>query len=236
MNVETRPQCFLPGSRQLKLNRDGAYFVLNLDWSPAAKSQEPPSQNVAVFAPPPPKNRAVFAPPIKDKKTSYESKNQETRAAEPAGVCKEGKEKPPTLRQVVPADLWSFGRLEALYGQAVAAGWIQPSDAQALDFIAAAVRARQVTNGDPVRIFVATVRQRLWHHITLDQEDHARRALNRFRDQNPDRFRLLATRPNGQPLKLVFEKGHQPLSRNPHFVRAPDRAKNPPCRTAGVPC
>jgi hypothetical protein len=133
------------GSRQRKLNRDGANFVLNLDWS--------------------------------------------------------------------PADLWSFGRLEALCAQAIAAGWIRPSEAQILDFIAAAVPARQVKNGDPVRIFVATVRQRLWHHITNDQEDHARRALNRYRDQNPDRFRILATRPNGQPVKLVFEERHQPLSR-----------------------
>jgi hypothetical protein len=128
---------------------------------------------------------------------------------------KAAKEKAPTLRNVVPADLWRFDRLEALYGQAVAAGWIPPSEAQALDFIAAAVRARQVEDGDPVRIFVATVRQHLWHHITLDQEDHARRTLTRFRDQDPDRFRVIPTRLNGHSVKVVFQAGHQPLSDEP---------------------
>ena len=85
-------------------------------------------------------------------------------------------------------------------------GWIRPSEAQALDFIAAAVRARQVKNGDPVPIFVATVRQRLWHHITNDQEDDARRACA------SSRFRAVVRKATADRLrgKAVQEAGAAP--------------------------
>lgn len=220
------------GSRQRKLNRHGAYFVINLDWAPGPSGRVVGREvvpNVAegkspVFAPPPPEKCTDFAPPKEDKKTSYEGKNQKARATEPPGVFKTEKE--PTLRNVAPADLWRFDRLEVLYGQAVSAGLVRPSDAQALDFIAAAVRARQVTDGDPVRVFVATVRKRLWHHITLDQEDHARRALTRFRDQNPERFRVFPTRRDGHPLKVSFEGDTNPY-RSPLTSFGPPIGPNP---------
>ena len=85
-------------------------------------------------------------------------------------------------------DFYQFSRLEALYFQAIERAWIKPSEASALDFIAAAVRAREVGR-DAARVFVVIVRRGLWHHITQAQEDRARIALVRFRAEDPGRFR-----------------------------------------------
>lgn len=173
------------GSIQRKLNRDGAYFVIRLDWTFVNRNKRAPE-----FAPRPPEKCIPFAPPIENKKTSNENKNQKTQAAEPSGVCGKGSELPatPVLDRITKPDLFSFGRLEQLYFQAVHRRWIVPSEANALNFVASAVRARE-EGRDPARLFVALIRRKLWHHITQAQEEQARRALNRYRDENPDRFR-----------------------------------------------
>jgi hypothetical protein len=58
-----------------------------------------------------------------------------------------------------------------------------------LNWLAAALRANSVRDGDPVRVFVAIVRRGLWSHITQAQEERARVALARFREVDPGRFR-----------------------------------------------
>ena len=75
-----------------------------------------------------------------------------------------------------------------LFGQAAHAGWMQPSEANALNFVAAAVRAREVGHS-PARLFVNLVRQRLGQNITQTQENRARLALVRFRELRPEGFR-----------------------------------------------
>lgn len=95
---------------------------------------------------------------------------------------------PPSLNRIVPEDLCRFDRLEQLYFQAAKRRWIDPCEAMALNFVAAAVRSRQVAR-DPVKVFVAIVRKGLWHHITQAQEDRARCALLRFRNEDFERFR-----------------------------------------------
>lgn len=205
------------GSFQRKLNRDGAYFSINLDWSftlknhrpvsaamaPVANLPEPfvnPDKDVREFAPLPSENTPVFAPPYKDRKTSIESKNQKAQGAEApcSGVCLKEMGEASAAKVDLPAaslhhlrreDFFRLSRLEALYAQAVERGWIRASESMALNFIAAAVRAREVGE-DPARMFVALIRRQLWHHITQAQEDHARRALNRYREDHPNRFRI----------------------------------------------
>ena len=75
-----------------------------------------------------------------------------------------------------------------LFGQAAHAGWMQPSEANALNFVAAAVRAREVGHS-PARLFVNLVRQRLGQNITQTQANRARLALVRFRELRPEGFR-----------------------------------------------
>jgi len=193
------------GSFQRKLNRDGAYFSINLAWvnpkSAAYQSNLPakPNDSSAMpeseFAPPEAKTCTEFAPPYKDKKTPYGSKDQKTlsTAQNPTGVFKnEGQGKPPNIRDVQPEDLKSFGRVEKLFFQAVRTGLLDGTEVSAINFIGAAARALNVP-GDAPRVFMGIVRKRLWHHISQADEDRALRALRRYREDDPDRFRV----PNG---------------------------------------
>ena len=205
------------GSYQRKLNRDGAYFSINLDWAFAQKAST--SIRAAIssvdnlakpfvnsdkggseFAPLPLEKCMVFAPPYKDRKTSIEVENQKTQSAEAprSGFYLKGAgESPPakddlpaaSLTNIRPEDFHRLSRLEALYFQAIERGWVKPCEASALNFIGAAVRAREVGRDSP-RVFVSLVRRELWHHITQAQEDRARTALMRYRTEDYDRFRM----------------------------------------------
>jgi hypothetical protein len=92
------------------------------------------------------------------------------------------------LRHVTPLNLRRIDRLEALFVQAAHAGWMQPSEANALNFVAAAVRAREVGH-DPARLFVNLLRQHLGQNITQTHGDRARQALVRFQELRPKGFR-----------------------------------------------
>jgi hypothetical protein len=174
------------GSFQRKLNRDGAYFVLNLEWPPPGTGRLVKRHKARrEIAPLASKNCTSFAPLREDRETSTEGKHQEARPPSRtlvAGVCKRGREDnpgdAPNLSDVQPGDLCRLSRVEALYRQACARGWLVPGEANRLNVLAAAVRAREVGR-DPPRVFVTLLRRRLWHHVTQAQEDRARRALAR---------------------------------------------------------
>lgn len=193
-------------SFQRKLNRDGAYFVINLAWTfRREKGCHNSSQKEAVivnrdnpsssFALPRSEIMPVFAPPIEDQETSIElDQYRKTQVPEPrvTGVCGEGKGNStlpePSLRTIRREDLYHFSRLESLYFEALEWGWVNSSEAMALNFIAAAVKARE-EGDDPARLFVSLVRRGLWHHINQGHEERARAALNRYREESPERFR-----------------------------------------------
>src|SRR5207342_280831 len=81
------------GSFQRKLNRDGAYFVINPLWRRAVKQSAPPD----------PKKCTASAPPIQKPETPIGSKNQKPALRPESGVCtanrREVLEKP-TLRNI----------------------------------------------------------------------------------------------------------------------------------------
>jgi len=166
-------------SFQRKLNRDGAYFQVNLMWS----EEEGRGQKIA---PPAAKKDSQFAPPYKDLKTSYEIKNQkaQSRALKLPGVCKANTGREPNLRAVTPEDLKSFTRARALFFQAVQAGWIRGSESDFLNWVAAAVRANTAKKvREPVRVFVSIVRGKRWELISQAQEDRARKLIGHYRDE-----------------------------------------------------
>lgn len=162
------------GSTQRKLNRDGAYFTIVPGWSDAARC----GGQAAHIAPRTAHDEAEIAPPTKDRKTSSELKDQTTRRNEASGVCGRGAGTP-SLHAIRPDDLRRVSSVLTLYEQAIDARWLERSEANRRNFVAAAVRAVQA-HGDPVRIFVAIVRRRLWHHITQSQEERAVRAMKSF--------------------------------------------------------
>jgi hypothetical protein len=145
------------GSKQWKLNRTGAWFSIRLDWVPTV-------------APLPVEIGTPAAPPREDRKTPSEDQNQKL-------VFSGRQENEPNLNRIHPNDLHDRGRLRVLFRQAVQRGWLRHCQSDALNFLAAAVRARSTPARDPVRVFVSLIRRRRWNHITQAQEDQARRTL-----------------------------------------------------------
>lgn len=93
--------------------------------------------------------------------------------------------------------------MEILFWQAVDRGLLQGSEMDALNFLAASFRARAVTARDPVRVFMGIVRRGLWAHITCDEEERARVALSRHREQFPEALRERSHKWNGRELPLA---------------------------------
>jgi hypothetical protein len=81
-------------------------------------------------------------------------------------------------------DLKRYSRLKTLFKQAVAAKWIRGSEADFLNWVAAAVRAQTVEARSPVRVFLGIVRKGRWEFITQAQEDRARASI--IRNQGRD--------------------------------------------------
>ncbi len=92
-----------------------------------------------------------------------------------AGISRETKLKhaKPNIRNVQFRHLSCLGSVLELYRQAVAIGLLADSEANRINFVAAAVRATRAPNGDKVRIFMGIVRRGLWHYITMQQEGRA---------------------------------------------------------------
>ena len=212
-----RSQCIAeacaPGSRGLlaapSLGREAPAAAANLQPEERRGHQEPRSAQAVdnlpakapEFAPPQGQNRPEFAPPYKYKKTSYEYKNQKTptEVAAPAatsikkesGFCmkkkEEGEKAPPNIRNVKLIDLKKPRRLQALYQEFVRVGELQPGEASAINFAAAAVRAGKLDLPDErrVKVFLGIIKRRLWGNITQAEEDRALSVIRRCREQEP---------------------------------------------------
>ncbi len=188
---------------QWRLNRNGLQVEINLDWqnperkphdaSPAAvESAEEPAEAMTVetsgheVAPPPAGNCTAFAPPESDKELSYgEPKNQKPAFSGPSGDCisnneteKRAREQaPPTLRNVLPADLRDTGRLLELQRQAIEAKLISASERDRLLFVGAAEHARSIGKVNTCGLFIHLVRGKLWHFLTAADEDRGNARL-----------------------------------------------------------
>jgi hypothetical protein len=79
----------------------------------------------------------------------------------------------------VPEDLKDTGRLLVLYDQAVARGWVTPSERDRLRFVSAAEHARAVGTRNPCGLFARLVRTGLWSFLTQGDEDAAGVRLKR---------------------------------------------------------
>lgn len=194
---------------QRKLNRDGAYFTINLLWNESKnrcqvinrkgsvetsndlEAEKVPVDNsrplAAQISLPPPKNCTKFSLPYRNKISSNEFRNQKTqsKASNSSGVFskREGEGRvllPPTIKNVQRIDLEQFSRCKALYTQACEAKLIKNSEASYLNFVAAAVRAKSAKYGDPAKIFMGILKKNLWMNITQDQEERARTAIRRY--------------------------------------------------------
>lgn len=166
------------GSTQRKLNLTGAYFEFNLAWSRAGSALRPSRIGTE------------SAPPRERLETPLDLENQRTSKA---GVLSG-----PDFGNVCSEDLERCSRMEELFWQAVDRRLLRGSEMDALNFLAASVRARAGKARDPVRVFVGIVRRGLWAHITCAEEERARAALSRHRERVPEAFRERPRRSGGQ--------------------------------------
>ena len=89
---------------------------------------------------------------------------------------------PPLLSDIKNRDLRDIRRLEALFGQAVEAGWLNRSESNVLNFVSAAVKATRA-RGDQVRTFQDIVKTNNWKEIHQREEDKARQMLSAYRER-----------------------------------------------------
>jgi hypothetical protein len=85
---------------------------------------------------------------------------------------------PPDWDRITEADLHAMTRLEPLYEQVIARGIIPCSPSTRLDFVTAAVRAREEGDNPPA-LFRTLVTNGLWAHATGEQEDTAHAMLKK---------------------------------------------------------
>lgn len=161
---------------QRVMNRWGAAVRFNLEWSQVGQGivpGSPPLGGKSTTETPPPKRTGNSLP---------RSENQKPGVPVPSGVCGR-RGKAPRLSAVVPEDLRSLSRLEALRREAVGKGILGPSEADRLRFMAAALHARRVADRNESGLFVAVVRGKLWHVISHADEEAARVRLGRESDR-----------------------------------------------------
>ena len=204
---------------QWALNRWGAWVSINLAWHRLDGISKPKSEPKT--APPRADSVPKTAPPDSDKEPLRESKNQEPATGGPTGFLiseGQGGENPPTLRDVVPADLRDTGRLLTLHAEAVGLGLVDDSESGRLKFVAAAEHARVIGTRNPSGLFVRLVRRKLWHFLTQDDEDAARLRLKRHLFGEPRREEL--------PVAPVRVSAAPTLSPDARIVQAVKNAAN----------
>ena len=78
-----------------------------------------------------------------------------------------------------------------LYAEFIRVGEIQPGEASAINFTAAAVRAGRLDLPDErrVRVFLGIIKRRLWANITQAEEDKALTVIRRCREERPEFMR-----------------------------------------------
>ena len=201
------------GSHQLKLNRTGAYFVINLNWceddehisaSRAALSCTAQEEKSSAFAPLPPENAPPLAPLIKQSTSLQEVKNQKPRTTKKQGdtvqntkkqkIGSSGFSEEISFFDIKPEDITQVSRLLKLYQSAVRLGIVVQSRLSLLNFIAAAAKAKRIGR-NPVAIFVWTVRNG-FQYLADKDEIRAQEVLAGVRRKNQNQSYGRLTKPS----------------------------------------
>ena len=169
--------------RQLDSNhwqrqRYGAAFVVSLQWD-SRQDQSPHTNPIS-----PPRVltiRPKSPPPYQYRDLPDGIQHQDRGGPRRTGVhgqrIGEGKAGTPKLRHVVAADLTSASRTAGLFCEAVRVGLVSDTQSERLRFFAAAERAKRLAQ-NPGGFFLSILRKGLWHHISDQDEEPARRVLS----------------------------------------------------------
>jgi len=152
---------------QIRLNRLGRPVVVRLAWG-------------CQSAPPKGQSTTDSAPLTKHKKLSYRRSDHQKPAqtAGTAGVCKQTNE--PDLNNVTEADLEDPIRIAALFKQARRRGLVCKTEANILNFYAAAQHALRVATKSAPGLFFHIIHKQAWHFLGCCDEDKARLKLRKL--------------------------------------------------------
>jgi|CXWL01.1.fsa_nt_gi hypothetical protein len=123
---------------------------------------------------------------LKENSFGFENQKPAFAADRPTGFSRTGPEQcsRPSLRRVVLDDLRDTSRTMILFEEAVSRKIVANCEADRLKVVAAAQRAMRVGTKNPCGLFTALLYRNLWAHITLDDEDAARRNLKLLRERD----------------------------------------------------
>lgn len=159
---------------QISLNRWGLPVVINLQWEDTQRTEE-------LKTPPRKEQNEAKTPPLIDRKLSYSKRSINQKTQRSTGVKNKQKTIPaPSLKYIALEDLRDSVRLDLLYREATQSETLPRSEFSRLQWFAAAEHALAVGKQNPCGLFAAIYRQKLWRHITHDQEDIARAKLKRL--------------------------------------------------------
>jgi hypothetical protein len=158
------------GDTQRAMNRWGPLAVINLRWD--TDDESPPREAVLASDSP---------PPMKDRNLSSRSDHQKPGQPDRTGFFKSPMGKP-TFKHVMLDDLKDRRRLRCLFAESVMRGWCKATEAQELDFFAAAARAVRVGTRNPCGLFATLVRRQGWRFLSGEDEDRGRRMLRELHE------------------------------------------------------
>jgi hypothetical protein len=163
---------------QSLLNRYGQKVTINLAWDYAVDKSAPRESE----SPPPVDDVHTETPPPRQHKepSLEEDKHQKPAVGgERTGIL-ETRTESPTLANITAADLRETGRLLELFREATDKGLFSGSESERLVFVAAAERARLYGSKNPPGFFSQLISRRLFHFISSEDEERARKRLNNY--------------------------------------------------------
>jgi hypothetical protein len=163
---------------QSLLNRYGQKVYINLAWDYAVDKSAPAEREL----PPPVDDFRTQTPPRRQyrKPSLQEDKYQKPASGGKRPGILETRIEKPTLAYITAADLRETGRLLELFREATSKGLFSGSESERLLFIAAAERARLYGSHNPPGFFSQLICRRLFHCISSEDEERARKRLNDY--------------------------------------------------------
>jgi hypothetical protein len=159
---------------QTRLNRYGAPVVVKLSGLPDRDSALQEAECTPQSAPP-------------DKHIKLSSRRSDhpqpaAGASDASGIGKARMNRP-RLSDVQPQDLHDPARTVALFAQAERQGLVTRSEADKLNFLAAAEHAKRIATRNVGGLFATIVRKRFYKVISHEDEDAGRRVMRHLREQ-----------------------------------------------------
>jgi len=163
----------------------GGRAAVDLSWTPRQADGLVEVSGMDAESPPVRKGIDTESPPVvSNRELLPESKNQEPGRCGPNGLSPRRTPAEPSLRRIKAHDLSEPRRTDALFRQAISAGWVGASVCERLRFHAAAAHGLAVGAVNPCGLFVYLTRGHHWDRLTLTAEDTARRRLQALEEDS----------------------------------------------------